>query len=110
MMRLKSVIAASLAVLTLVGFASTAGAAEGGAGVYLLGKRGPLAAFVPKPGWYLTNDVFFLTADRSELTPLGDRIVGNVDAEAPPHAPRRRRIRGSAAARSSSRLPGVPNS
>jgi hypothetical protein len=82
MMRLKFVIAASLVGLLLVGFASTAGAAEGGTGVYLLGKRGPLAAFVPKPGWYLTNDVFFLTADRSELTPLGDRVVGNVDADA----------------------------
>mgnify|MGYP000561979466 CR=1 FL=1 len=31
-------------------------AADGGAGVYLLGKRGPLAAFLPKPGWYLTDD------------------------------------------------------
>ena len=81
-MNLKPLTAVSLAALILAGFASTADAAEGGAGVYLLGKRGPLAAFVPKPGWYLTNDVFFLTADRSELTPLGDRIVGNVDAEA----------------------------
>jgi hypothetical protein len=82
MVNLKPLTAASFAALMLAGFASTADAAEGGAGVYLLGKRGPLAAFVPKPGWYLTNDVFFLTADRSELTPLGDRIVGNVDAEA----------------------------
>ena len=73
---------AALSALVLTGLAPAADAAEGGAGVYLLGKRGPLAAFVPKPGWYLTNDVFFLTADRSELTPLGDRIVGNVDAEA----------------------------
>jgi hypothetical protein len=61
---------------------ATAHAADGGAGVYLLGKRGPLAAFVPKPGWYLTNDVFYLSADRSELTPLGNRLVGDVDAEA----------------------------
>jgi hypothetical protein len=72
---------AALSALVLTGLAPTADAAEGGAGVYLLGKRGPLAAFVPKPGWYLTNDVFFLTADRSELTPLGDRIVGNVEAK-----------------------------
>ena len=56
--------------------------ADGGTGVYLLGKRGPLAAFVPKPGWYLTDDVFLFSADRSELMPLGDRIVGGVDAEA----------------------------
>lgn len=32
------------------GLMTTASAAEGGTGVYLLGKRGPLAAFVPKPG------------------------------------------------------------
>ncbi len=73
---------AVLSALVLTGLVPAADAAEGGAGVYLLGKRGPLAAFVPKPGWYLTNDVFLLNADRSELTPLGDRIVGNVDAEA----------------------------
>jgi len=57
-------------------------AAEGGTGNYLLGKRGPLAAFVPKPGWYLTNDVVALSADRAELTPLGDRVVANAEAEA----------------------------
>ena len=54
----KTLKAASLAALIMVGHAPTADAAEGGTGVYLLGKRGPLAAFVPKPGWYLTNDVF----------------------------------------------------
>jgi hypothetical protein len=79
---LKVLTTACVAALVLTGFAVTSGAAEGGSGVYLLGKRGPLAAFVPKPGWYLTNDVFFLQADRSGLTPLGDRIVGNADAEA----------------------------
>ena len=74
--------AAPLCALALIALAPAADAAEGGSGAYLLGKRGPLAAFVPKPGWYLTDDVFYLTGDRSELTPLGDRIVGNVDAEA----------------------------
>ena len=74
--------AARLIALTLIALAPTTEAAEGGTGTYLLGKRGPLAAFVPKPGWYLTNDVFLLTADRSELTPFGDRIVGNVEADA----------------------------
>jgi hypothetical protein len=67
-------------VLSLL-IAPTAFAAEGGTGNYLMGKRGPLAAFVPRPGWYLTDDVVVLNADRSELTPLGDRVVGNVDAE-----------------------------
>lgn len=64
------------------GLMTTASAAEGGTGVYLLGKRGPLAAFVPKPGWYLTNDVFLLSADRSELTPFGERLAGDVTADA----------------------------
>ena len=74
--------AATVAALILAGFAPVSQAAEGGTGNYLLGKRGPLAAFVPKPGWYLTNDVFYMSADRSELTPLGDRLVAHVDAEA----------------------------
>ena len=73
---------AGVVALAFAALAPVAQAAEGGSGSYLLGKRGPLAAFVPKPGWYLTNDVFFLTGDRSELMPLGDRIVGDVDAEA----------------------------
>lgn len=59
-----------------------AGAADGGAGVYLLGKRGPLAAFVPKPGWYLTDDVYFYDADSSDFLPLGDRLVQKAGAEA----------------------------
>ena len=74
--------AAGAILLAAVMVAPVADAAEGGTGVYLLGKRGPLAAFVPKPGWYLTNDLFYLSADRSELTPLGNRLVGDVDAEA----------------------------
>jgi len=57
-------------------------AADGGAGVYLLGKRGPLAAFVPKPGWYLTDDLYFYDAGSSDFLPLGDRLVQKADAEA----------------------------
>jgi hypothetical protein len=80
---MQSCIAGALAFAFAFGsLAPTADAAEGGTGAYLLGKRGPLAAFVPKPGWYLTDDVFLLNADRSELTPFGNRLVGNVDAEA----------------------------
>jgi hypothetical protein len=74
--------AATLTAMACAGFAPASHAAEGGTGNYLLGKRGPLAAFVPKPGWYLTNDVYYMSGDRSELTPLGDRVVGNVDADA----------------------------
>lgn len=74
--------AATVVAVTCAGLVPAAQAAEGGTGNYLLGKRGSLAAFVPKPGWYLTNDIYFMSGDRSQLTPLGDRVVGNVDAEA----------------------------
>jgi hypothetical protein len=57
-------------------------AVEGGGSNYLLGMRGPLAAFVPKPGVYLTDNVFYYDAGRDDLTPIGDRIVGNISAEA----------------------------
>ena len=61
---------------------SDAQAVEGGGSNYLLGMRGPLAAFVPKPGTYLTNNVFYYDAGRSDLTPIGDVLVGDVSAEA----------------------------
>ena len=51
-------------------------AVEGGGSNYLLGMKGPLAAFVPKPGVYLTNNVFYYDAGRDNLTPLGNRLVG----------------------------------
>ncbi len=40
---------------------------DGGKSVYLLGKRGPLAAFVPKPGFYLSNDVYSYDGSSSDL-------------------------------------------
>jgi len=61
---------------------SAAQAVEGGGSNYLLGMRGPLAAFVPKPGVYLTDNVYYYDAGRSDLTPIGDRIVGSISAEA----------------------------
>jgi len=55
---------------------------DGGKSVYLLGKRGPLAAFVPKPGFYLSNDVYSYDASSSNLLPFGDRVVQDVSAQA----------------------------
>jgi hypothetical protein len=55
---------------------------DGGKSVYLLGKRGPLAAFVPKPGFYLSNDVYSYDASSSNLLPLGDHVVQDVSAQA----------------------------
>lgn len=50
--------------------------------MYLLGKRGPLAAFLPKPGWYLTNDLYHYDASNNEFLPLGDRFVQKAEANA----------------------------
>jgi hypothetical protein len=61
---------------------TAAHAVEGGSSNYLLGMKGPLAAFVPKPGVYLTNNVYFYDAGRDNLTPLGNRLVGDVSAKA----------------------------
>ena len=71
--------ACSLAIL----LAPVAQADDGGKSVYLLGKRGPLAAFVPKPGFYLSNDVYYYDASSSDLLPFGgDRLVQDVSAQA----------------------------
>ena len=66
--------ACSLGIL----LAPIAQASDGGKSVYLLGKRGPLAAFVPKPGIYLSNDVYYYDAGSSDLLPLGDRVGDHV--------------------------------
>jgi hypothetical protein len=71
--------ACSIAIL----LAPLAHADDGGKSVYLLGKRGPLAAFVPKPGFYLSNDVYYYDASSSDLLPFGgDRLVQDVSAQA----------------------------
>ncbi|OCP35780.1 hypothetical protein [Ensifer sp. LC163] len=45
-------------------------AAEGGAGFYLLGTRGPGAAILPPAGLFFQNDVYYYQGDRS-LPPDG---------------------------------------
>jgi len=76
------------AVAAAVGLATapTSQADDGGKSVYLLGKRGPLAAFVPKPGFYLSNDVYSYDGSSSDLLPLsdrlGDQLVQDVSAQA----------------------------
>lgn len=62
---------------------ASAFAAEGGAGFYLLGSRGPMAGFVPPPGIYLQNDVYFYSAkaDVSRTFPFNGQIVAGIDAD-----------------------------
>ena len=57
-------------------------AVDGGKNVYLLGKRGPLAAFIPKPGIYLSNDIFNYDASYDGAIPLGGRLASDISAEA----------------------------
>ena len=47
---------------------------EGVKSLHLLGKRGPLAGLIPKPGWYATNDGYYYQADSSKLVPIGGRV------------------------------------
>jgi len=42
---------------------SLALAAEGGAGFYLLGSKGPTAAITPPPGVFFSNDVYMYSGD-----------------------------------------------
>ncbi len=57
-------------------------AGEGGKSLYLLGKRGPLAGLIPKPGWYVTNDVYYYSANSDNLVPISGRVTQGVDVEA----------------------------
>jgi hypothetical protein len=75
-------LAVPLGTVWLVLAAGPARAVDGASGVYALGKRGPLAAFVPKPGFYLTNDLYYYSADADDVLPLGDRLVGSANADA----------------------------
>ncbi len=59
-------------------------AAEGGAGVYLLGFRGPLAGAVPPPGVYVENDFYYYhgTVGAQHTFPTGGLLVAEVEGEA----------------------------
>jgi hypothetical protein len=81
----RAVLAACACSLGIL-LAPVAQADDGGKSLYLLGKRGPLAAFVPKPGFYVTNDVYWYDGSSSDFVPLGDRlgerVVQDVSAQA----------------------------
>jgi hypothetical protein len=57
-------------------------AAEGGKTLYLLGKRGPLAGLIPKPGWYVTNDLYHYQGDIAGEIPIAGSIDSGVSADA----------------------------
>jgi len=63
-------------------FVGHAYAVEGGKSLYLLGKRGPLAGLIPKPGWYFTNDLYYYNAGRDGLLPISGSVENNINADA----------------------------
>jgi hypothetical protein len=60
--------------------AHSAGAAEGGSGLYLPGFSGPQAGLQPPPGWYLQSHAVFYDASSDDLLPFSNRIAQDVDA------------------------------
>jgi hypothetical protein len=54
-------------------------AAEGGSGLYILGSQGPLAGYMPPPGFYLRHDDYFYHGNAS-VVPLGGNV--NLNAKA----------------------------
>jgi hypothetical protein len=69
-------------LITILLQANNAHAAEGGKSLYLLGKRGPLAGLIPKPGWYLTNDVYIYSGDTNQELPIAGLLSQGVSADA----------------------------
>ncbi|MEO1223094.1 MAG: transporter [Pseudomonadota bacterium] len=54
--------------------------AEGGRGVYLLGRVGALAGYIPDPGFYLRNITYHYSGETIEQLNLGARITDDVRA------------------------------
>jgi hypothetical protein len=59
-------------------------AAEGGAGFYLLGSKGPAAGITPPPGVYFQNDFYYYSGDLggNRQLPTGGRLAVGVQGEA----------------------------
>lgn len=74
-----TLLAGPAAVLT-----SAAYAAEGGAGFYLLGSKGPAAAIMAPPGFYLQSDLYFYSGrfDSNVELPVGGRLALGVEGKA----------------------------
>lgn len=78
----------ALAAMALVGGAvcmSTAShTAEGGAGFYLLGSKGPAAAILPPPGVFFQNDFYIYSGNLggNAQLPTGGRLAVGVDGTA----------------------------
>ncbi len=71
------------AVLVCAGLAAPARAAENGVGFYLLGGRGPMAGYIPPPGIYVQNDVYYYDGSLggNRQLPSGGQVLAAVNAQ-----------------------------
>lgn len=73
-----------LAVLGLLATTATpAHAAESGVGFYLLGGRGPMAGYIPPPGFYVQDDVYFYDGSLggNKQIPSGGQLLAEVNGQ-----------------------------
>ncbi len=71
------------ALAMLASLPQAAKAAEGGAGAYVLGLRGPAAGVTPPPGIFFSNQLYFYRGDAGARIPFeGGPVVANGRAEA----------------------------
>ncbi len=77
---LRTVLMLATAVFFLA--SGSAQAVEGGRSLYLLGKRGPMAGLIPKPGVYITNDVYHYSGSTDQKLPIAGIVSQNVTADA----------------------------
>jgi len=69
-------------LVSLGGLCGAAQGAENGVGFYMLGGRGPLAGYVPPPGFYVQSDTYIYSGSlgASRELPVAGKIVGEVSA------------------------------
>lgn len=79
----RSAVTLSLA-FSCASLASATFAAEGGAGFYLLGTKGPAAAILPPSGVYFSNDFYYYSGNMggSKELATGGKIAVGIDGEA----------------------------
>lgn len=67
----------------LGGLCGPAQSAENGVGFYMLGGRGPLAGYVPPPGFYVQSDTYFYSGSlgASKELPSGGKVIGEVSGD-----------------------------
>jgi len=83
-LRIKAIFVAQLvlAISILCAVSGAAQAVEGGRSLYLLGKRGPLAGLIPKPGVYITDDIYHYSGSTDQKLPVAGIVSQNISGNA----------------------------